>query len=354
MTESVVRTTIQGRFSLHVALIRRQKLPKSFCLRRNEDNLCFPYAVDLLISNRSTDQRLEKVTFGTSANNRRSKAKFSPKVWRKDRGRQSPAFIEQSNSATEELLLFFFQLDLATALQRALNLDQYEAAKQLREKMVEVDKEIEKQRGTKLGPGSSKIQAQDKEITILRLKNDLQKAVEAEDYNGAADLRDQISKLEAESLAATARALAFQNVKYSFRLGQKVLHTKYGYRGVICGMDPICSESDNWSGSALIQDLPRGRNQPFYQVLVDMKAEPDLLVAYVAEENLVSPNEPDKENFDHPYISFLFYGMDTAGDYIPIKQLREKYNQPRHELPWEGGTKGDDNGGSGDDNGPKP
>lgn len=37
--------------------------------------------------------------------------------------------------------------------------------------------------------------------------------------------------------------------------------------------------------------------------------------------------------FDHPYVSFLFYGADAAGDLIPIKQLREKYNQPRHELP---------------------
>lgn len=39
--------------------------------------------------------------------------------------------------------------------------------------------------------------------------------------------------------------------------------------------------------------------------------------------------------FDHPYISFLFYGMDAAGDFIPIKQLREKYNRPRHEIPFD-------------------
>lgn len=44
-------------------------------------------------------------------------------------------------------------------------------------------------------------------------------------------------------------------------------------------------------------------------------------------------------SFDHPYVSFLFYGMDTAGDFIPIKQLREKYNRPRHEVP------SDDDGG---------
>lgn len=37
--------------------------------------------------------------------------------------------------------------------------------------------------------------------------------------------------------------------------------------------------------------------------------------------------------FDHPYVSFLFYGGDTAGNFIPVKQLREKYNQPRFEAP---------------------
>lgn len=37
--------------------------------------------------------------------------------------------------------------------------------------------------------------------------------------------------------------------------------------------------------------------------------------------------------FDHPYVNFLFYGLDAAGDFIPIKQLREKFNRPRHEIP---------------------
>lgn len=40
-----------------------------------------------------------------------------------------------------------------------------------------------------------------------------------------------------------------------------------------------------------------------------------------------------QDKFDHPYVSFLFYGMDAAGDFIPIKQLREKFNRPRYEVP---------------------
>ncbi|KAI5057529.1 hypothetical protein GOP47_0027544 [Adiantum capillus-veneris] len=305
-------------------------------LRQHPTVLChFARSRMLHVPNWCADNRLRTLSVLTFTN----RDKFVAKIWRKDQDAQLSAFMEQSNSANEELLLFFFQLDLTTRLQRALNLDQYEAAQQLREKIVEVDKEVERLREANLGSVSSKAEAQDKAIAILRLKNDLQQAVQAENYNGAAELRDQISKLEAESLAAAARALVFQNVEYSFRLGQKVRHSKFGYRGVICGMDPLCSESESWSASALVQDLPRGRNQPFYQVLVDMRAEPDLLVAYVAEDNLVPPKEPDKDSFDHPYVSFLFYGMDSGGDFIPIKQLREKYNQARHELPWEDGKK---------------
>jgi hypothetical protein len=50
--------------------------------------------------------------------------------------------------------------------------------------------------------------------------------------------------------------------------------------------------------------------------------------------------------FDHPYTSFLFYGMDAAGDFIPIKQLREKYNRPRHQVPMD--PPDDDSGGGAD------
>lgn len=161
---------------------------------------------------------------------------------------------------------------------------------------------------------------------------DLQKAIDSENYALAAGLRDDIAKLEVESLAVSAKALAYQNVKYAFRLGQKVRHKIHGYRGVICGMDPVCCESKSWMETANVDKLSKGPNQPFYQVLVDVYVDPELLVAYVAEENLSAAEESEKGRFDHPYIEFLFYGEDTAGDFIPIKQLREKYDQPRYEA----------------------
>ncbi|KAG2707039.1 hypothetical protein I3760_05G129400 [Carya illinoinensis] len=249
-------------------------------------------------------------------------------------GQGLDASSERSESANEDILIFFFQLDLATRVQYALNLEQYEIAQQLRNKLTEVEAEVIRQQEEKRG-SSSKSEAQDKAIRIIRLRADLQNAIDCENYALAAELRDEISKLEAESLAASAKALAYENAQYTFRLGQKVEHKIFGYRAVICGMDPMCCESSSWMEIAQVEKLSRGSNQPFYQVLVDVRADPNILVAYVPEENLLASDRPDKGRFDHPYISFLFYGMDGAGDFIPIKQLREKYNRPRHEIPFD-------------------
>ncbi|KAL2546679.1 uvrB/uvrC motif-containing protein [Forsythia ovata] len=249
-----------------------------------------------------------------------------------DKGSELDASCERSESANEDILMFFFQLDLATRVQYALNVEQYEIAQQLRNKLTEVESEVIKLQENRRG-SASKSEVQDMAISLLRLRADLQNAIQSENYNLAAELRDEISKLEAESLAVSVKAQAYENVQYAFRLGQKVKHKIFGYRAVICGMDPVCFESKSWMETANIEKLARGPDQPFYQVLVDVHEDPNLLVAYVPEENLLAPDRQDMDRFDHPYISFLFYGADAAGDLIPIKPLREKYNQPRHELP---------------------
>ncbi|CAM0882542.1 unnamed protein product [Alopecurus aequalis] len=242
----------------------------------------------------------------------------------------SKARLERSESANEDILIFYFQLDLQTRIQYALNIEQFDAAKQLREKLAEIETEITRQREAKRG--SSKNEAQDKSLNLLRVRADLQKAIESENYALAAELRDAVTKLEGDSLALSVKALAYQGVKYEFRLGQKVRHKVHGYRAVICGMDPVCCESKSWMETANVEKLSKGPNQPFYQVLVDVYADPELLVAYVAEENLSEAEESEKGRFEHPYTEFLFFGEDTARDFIPVKQLREKYDQPRYEA----------------------
>ncbi|CAA7393515.1 unnamed protein product [Spirodela intermedia] len=250
---------------------------------------------------------------------------------------------ERSESANEDILIFFFQLDLQTRIQYALNMEQYDVAQQLRNKLAEVETEIINKREINRG-SSSKNEAQDKAINLLCLRADLQKAIEDENYTLAADLRDEISKIEAESLAASAKALAYENLRYSFRLGQKLKHKIFGYQAVVCGMDPVCCETSSWMETARVDKLIKGPNQPFYQVLVDVNADPDLLVAYVAEENLLAEDLSGMGRFDHPYVSFLFYGVDSAGDFIPVKQLREKYKRPRYEVPVDASSDPDEEG----------
>ncbi|KAF7809065.1 clp protease adapter protein ClpF, chloroplastic [Senna tora] len=175
------------------------------------------------------------------------------------------ASSERSEIVNDDILIFFYQLSLATRVQYALNVEQYDIAQQLRNKLTEVEVEVIKQQEAKRGL-SSKSEAQDKGLSIIRLRSDLQNAIENEDYALAATLRDEISKIEAESLAASAKALAYENAQFAFRLGQKVRHRKFRYTGVICGMDLVCCESSSWMETAQVQKLSRGSTQPFYQV----------------------------------------------------------------------------------------
>ncbi|XP_052185586.1 clp protease adapter protein ClpF, chloroplastic isoform X2 [Diospyros lotus] len=176
------------------------------------------------------------------------------------------ASSEQSESANEDILIFFFQLDLSTQVQRALNLEEYEIAQQLRNKLTEVETEVIRQQEERRG-SASKSEAQDIAINMLRLRADLQSAIQSENYPLAAELRDKISKLEAESLAASAKAQLYEHAQYAFRLGQRVKHKLFGYQGIICGMDPVCCESSSWKEIAQVDKLSRGPDQPFYQLL---------------------------------------------------------------------------------------
>ncbi|KAI3501484.1 hypothetical protein L1887_29353 [Cichorium endivia] len=100
----------------------------------------------------------------------------------------SDASLEHSESANEDILIFFYQLDLAARVQYALNLEEYDIAKHLRNKLNEVEAEVIKQQETKRGL-SIKSEAQDKGIRLLLLRADLQNAIENENYSLAAELR---------------------------------------------------------------------------------------------------------------------------------------------------------------------
>lgn len=106
------------------------------------------------------------------------------------------------------------------------------------------------------------------------------------------------------------------------------------WRGVICGFDTECCESADWRRDAGVADLPGGDKQPFYHVLIerqgsDESGEGKYSIAYVAQDNLWLT--PDEDEFAHPYTYLLFLGMDSDGDYIPTRQLRERFGSERRE-----------------------
>ena len=52
-----------------------------------------------------------------------------------------------------------------------------------------------------------------------------------------------------------------------FKIGQHFQHKRYGYEGFIVGWDSNCSADPRWIHQMRVDDLPRGREQPFYNVM---------------------------------------------------------------------------------------
>ncbi|KAF8807836.1 hypothetical protein BYT27DRAFT_7139292 [Phlegmacium glaucopus] len=86
--------------------------------------------------------------------------------------------------------------------------------------------------------------------------------------------------LHAEAVAAfNIHNRAGKLIKYF--VGMAFVHARYKYVGFIYGWDVNCDASEDWMGHMTIDSLPRGRNQPFYNVFSDNGSK-----RYVAEENI--------------------------------------------------------------------
>ncbi|GAB4820106.1 hypothetical protein N2152v2_007152 [Parachlorella kessleri] len=281
--------------------------------------------------------------------------------------------VERSALVNREIILFIFQLELDQQLVRALNTDAYEAAQEIRQRRQQVDEALHEVQQVK-GPGcgarlASKSDQVDLAPAILRLKMELQQAVEQERYAEAAALRDQLKPLEEQSRVA---ALETQQLAVTpqYALGQVVVHATKGYRAVVCGWDGNCCEDQQWQREAGISEP----NQVFYHLLVDARDWPyddeQPPVAYVPESRLapaapaeegedVDPN-PEGGLFQHPYSYLLFLGPDGQGNMLPGRQLRNKYSLQRKDV-YSPGEQADDEGtddprggGGGSGDGPQP
>lgn len=87
-----------------------------------------------------------------------------------------------------------------------------------------------------------------------------------------------------------------------FAVGEIVEHLKFGYRGVVYGVDPEFSLSPEWYEEVARSRPPKER--PWYHVCVDGAHH----TTYVAERHLGSC--ADKSQVDHPLLGQYFESYD--------------------------------------------
>jgi F-box protein 21 len=59
------------------------------------------------------------------------------------------------------------------------------------------------------------------------------------------------------------------NVNVRFRVGQVFRHRQQGYLAVVTGWDPMCEQDKSWIRAMGVDQLTRGRRQPFYHTMAD-------------------------------------------------------------------------------------
>jgi len=96
--------------------------------------------------------------------------------------------------------------------------------------------------------------------------------------------------------------------KARFFIGQIVEHQKFGYRGVICSVDPEFCLSEEWYEQVAVSRPPKDR--PWYHVLVDGQ----LHSTYVAERHLGASE--DLTQIEHPNLGEYFSRFDGTR-YLP-------------------------------------
>jgi heat shock protein HspQ len=100
-----------------------------------------------------------------------------------------------------------------------------------------------------------------------------------------------------------------ENQAARFAPGALVVHTRFGYRGVVVDVDPVFSGSEEWYEQVARSRPPK--EAPWYHVLVHDGDQ----ATYVAERHLL--NDPDPSPINHPLIMAFFdhfrdgrYGQD--------------------------------------------
>ena len=100
-----------------------------------------------------------------------------------------------------------------------------------------------------------------------------------------------------------------------FEIGQIVKHRVYPFRGVICDVDPVFNNTEEW-WQAIPEDVRPAKDQPFYHLLAE-NAE-TTYVAYVSEQNLL--DDESGKPVSHPQVNVFFRGIRN-GRYVLAEKI---------------------------------
>lgn len=87
--------------------------------------------------------------------------------------------------------------------------------------------------------------------------------------------------VEDDSTPKEQKLRAEQIGEVQYRVGHYFEHRHYSYKGLILGWDARCEAGPAWIERMQVDNLPRGRRQPFYKIVAEDKSQ-----RYVAEENI--------------------------------------------------------------------
>ena len=103
-------------------------------------------------------------------------------------------------------------------------------------------------------------------------------------------------------------------ISANFKVGAKIKHKRFGYRGIIVDVDSYCKAPDHWYYSTQIQSSP---NEPWYHILIHESDQ----VSYVSQSNLI--RDDSNKEVNHPLLTY-FFTKTEVGKYV------------RNANPWPG------------------
>ncbi|XP_055080007.1 F-box only protein 21 isoform X2 [Periophthalmus magnuspinnatus] len=120
------------------------------------------------------------------------------------------------------------------------------------------------------------------------------------------------------------RRSAPEHVEVQYSVGLIMKHKRSGYNCVIYGWDPKCTMSQEWITTMRVQQLSKGANQPFYNVLVQ-----DGTCRYAAQENLEPHSAPLE--IGHPEVG-RYFSEFVETHYVANEELEMRYPEDTRET----------------------